>query len=40
MSFVAQNVTSHIVADCGYLVPEEAPDELSEVLVPSLGGSQ
>lgn len=37
---VAENVTSHIIPDCGHLVPEEAPDELNNLLVPFLGDRQ
>lgn len=40
VSRVAEKVTSHIVPDCGHLVPEEAPDELSNLLVPFLGDRQ
>lgn len=37
VSLVVENVTSHIIPGCGHLVPEEAPDELSNLLVPFLG---
>lgn len=33
---VVENVTSHIIPGCGHLVPEEAPEELCDLLVPFL----
>jgi pimeloyl-ACP methyl ester carboxylesterase len=40
VSLVVEMVTSHVIPDCGHLVPEEAPDELSNLLVPFLGDRQ
>ena len=31
------NLNSHIIPDCGHLVPEEAPEELCDLLLPFLG---
>lgn len=36
---VAKRVTSHIIEGCGHLVPEEAPDELFNLLRPFLSGN-
>jgi pimeloyl-ACP methyl ester carboxylesterase len=37
ISRLVTNLDAHIIPDCGHLVPEEAPDELSELLLSFLG---
>jgi pimeloyl-ACP methyl ester carboxylesterase len=33
VGLLAENITSHIIPQCGHLVPEEAPEELSQLLL-------
>jgi pimeloyl-ACP methyl ester carboxylesterase len=37
ISRLVTNLDAHIIPDCGHLVPEEAPDELCELLLSFLG---
>lgn len=37
ISRLVTNLDAHIIPDCGHLVPEEAPDELGELLLSFLG---